>query len=137
VTVNPHTVNRVTAWIVLGWILLLGVWEVTVLALRTRYPEVRTISQEVKSIASRGMPSVAYLLTGMCAHWFITWRRLPWSGTPETVAAIAWWAGLAAYLFFDAITPEARIWIRHPLVAAIVGGVSAWLLFPQRSVWTW
>ena len=86
-TINPHTVNRVTAWLVVGWLLLLGAWELTVLALRARYPEVRTISQEVRSIAARGMPSVAYALTGMCAHWFITWRRLPWAATLAAASA--------------------------------------------------
>lgn len=133
---NAHLVNRITAWLVfLPW-LVYAVWEIVVLALRTKYPEVRTISMEARSIAARGLASLAYAFCGMGAHWFITWRRLPWSGTTEVVAAVAWWAGLALYLLFDCLTPGARVWIRHPAVAALVGGIGAWLLFPQKSVWT-
>lgn len=132
---NAHLINRITAWLVfLPW-LIYAVWELVVLALRTKYPEIRTISMEARSIAARGLASIAYAMAGMTCHWFITWRRLPLSGWLATTGAILWWAGLAAYLLSDALTPEARVWIRHPAVAAVIGGVGAWLLFGQREVW--
>lgn len=132
---KASTVNVITRWVILGYLPVLFLWEMAVLALRADDPGVRTISQEARSIASRGMASLAYFWAGMAAHWFVTWHRLPLTGRLAVVAAVLWWAGLAAYLLSDIIVPEARVWIRHPAVAALVGAIGAWLLFGQESVW--
>lgn len=133
---TARALNVITRWVVIGPWLLWAVWELVVLALRTKIPGVRTISQEARSIAFRGLASLAYATAGMAAHWFVTWRRLPIPERWQGVCTALWWLGLAAYLLSDAVVPEARTWLRWPPAAALIGAVGAWLLFGQASVWT-
>ena len=99
-------VDIVTRWVVLGPFVLWAAWELVLVWLRARGWEVRLISQEARSIAARGLPSLAYAMMGLAAHFFITWRRLPWEGTTEIVLGVIWWAGLAAYLVADWLDPN-------------------------------
>lgn len=128
---RASTVNVITRWVVLGYLPVLFVWEMVVLSLRVDDPGVRTISQEARSIAARGMASLAYFWAGMAAHWFVTWRRVPLPGW----CGVLWWIGLAAYVLSDIVAPEARVWIRHPAVSALFGALGAWIFFGQESVW--
>lgn len=133
---TPRAVNVVTRWIVLGPFLLWGVWEVALLVIQRRHPEVRLVSQEARSLAARGLPSLAYAMTGLCFHFFQTWKRPPWSGFDAALFAIVWWAGLAVYLVADLVEPGARTWLRYPPIAMLIGGIGAWVCFPQSSIWT-
>jgi predicted membrane protein len=139
---TPSAVNLVTRWIVLGPFLAWGIWEIVLLALRARGWPVRLVSMEARAIASSGLPTFAYALAGLVAHFFITWGRVPWDGWLRGALGALWWAGLVAYLVADWLDPDRAAWplvtqyIRHPAGAALIGAVAAWLLFPQASVWT-
>lgn len=140
---NVSAVNVVTRWVVLAPFLLWGVWEIVLLALRARYgTAVMLVSQQARSIAARGLPTLAYAMTGLAAHFFVTWRRIPWSDGTATVLGVLWWCGLAAYALADLLDHDRTAWpvvvqyLRHPTGAALIGGIGAWLMFGQTSVWT-
>ena len=105
-------VDIVTRWVVLGPFVLWAAWELVLVWLRARGWEVRLISQEARSIAARGLPSLAYAMMGLAAYLVADWLD------PNR----AYWPLVTQYL-------------RHPTAAALIGGVGAWLMFPQRSIW--
>ena len=135
-------INLITRWVVLGPFILWAAWELAQIWFQRRGWDVRLISQEARSLAYRGMPSLAFFLTGLSVHFFLSWRSLPWSDTLATVAAVAWWAIGAAYLVADVLDPNraywpaVTLWLRWPPFVAIVGAVSAFFLFPQRALWS-
>lgn len=134
---NANLINRISSYLLwVPWVIYI-VWELILLALRIKNPGVHTLSQEARSLASRGLATFAYAYSGMAAHWFINWKRIPWTGTAGAIAAVAWWLGVAIYLFFDAFYPQSSFWFRNPAIAAVIGFVGAWLLFPQNAVSIW
>lgn len=138
---KPHTIDLVTRWIVVGPFLAWLVWELVLVALRARGWDVLLISQEARRLAYRGLPSLAYALAGLSVHFFVNWTRPTWDGLPAQVLGVTWWAVLAAYLLADALDPNRAYWpivtqwIRWPPVVAAVGGVLAYVAFPQRALW--
>lgn len=138
---TERTINVITRWVVLGPVVLWAVWEIALIWLRRQGWDVRLISQEARSIAFRGLPTLAFVLTGLAFHFFVTWRRLPWDGTAAVVLAALWWAIGVAYLAADILDPARAHWpiltqwIRYPPVAALLGAFTAWLFFGQRSLW--
>jgi hypothetical protein len=133
--------NVVTRWVVIGpWLLWLA-WELVLLYLRTKIPGVKTISQEARSIAFRGFPTLAYFWCGMASHWFIPWRRPLWPYPWNVVLGVAFWAIGAAYLAADIFDPRHQYWptlvqwIRWPPLVALLGLVLGYLLFPQTTPW--
>ena len=136
------SVNLVTRWLVVGPFVAWACWEVALIVLRAKYgTQVRLVSQVAESLAFRGLPTLAYVMTGLAFHFFVTWRRPPWSGATETVLGALWWAGGLAYLIADIFDPNRADWplitqwVRYPPVAALVGGIGAWLFFGQKSIW--
>lgn len=135
-------INGITKWVVVGPFILWALWEIALLALRSRGLDVRLISGEATRLAYRGLPTLAYAMAGLTAHFFLTWARIPWSEPVAAVLGGIWWAVLAAYLVADWLDPDHAYWppvtqyLRHPTTAALVGGIGAWLMFPQRSLWT-
>jgi hypothetical protein len=139
---SEHAINVVTRWVVIGPLLLWLAWELVLIVLRERYGmNVRLISQEARSLAYRGFPSLAYFLGGLVVHFFLNWRCPTWDGPAASVLGFTFWAIGAAYLVADWLDPERAYWpiatqyLRHPRYAVIIGGFTAFLAFPQRSLW--
>lgn len=139
---TPRAVDLVTRWLVVGPFLAWLAWELVLLALRARGWPVLLVSQEARRLAYRGFPSIAYALSGLSVHFFVNWTRPTWDGWIATALVILWWSVLAAYLAADALDPDHAYWpivtqwIRWPPVVAAVGGVLAYVAFPQRALWT-
>lgn len=139
---SEHTVNLITRWIVIGPLVLWLAWELALLVMIEHYGmNVRLISQEARSLAYRGLPSLAYFLGGLVVHFFLNWRRPTWGGQAATVLGATFWVIGAAYLLADLLDPNRLHWpvltqyVRHPRYATIVGGMTAFFAFPQRSLW--
>ena len=134
-------VNRVTTWIVVGPFLLWAAWEIVLVLMRANGWDVRLVSGEAKRLAFRGLPTLAYFLAGLTAHFFLTWQRPTWSSPWDAVLGVVFWSIGAAHLLADALDPDFRRWplvtqwIRYPPVVAGIGLVAGWGLFPQRSIW--
>lgn len=134
---SEHAVNVVTRWVVIGPFVLWLVWELVLLWMREKLGmDVRLISQEARSLAHRGMASLAYFLSGLMAHFFINWTRPTWDGLIAHVLGFSWWFVGALYLAADVAFPESRVFLRWPTFAALLGAVLAYVAFPQRALWT-
>lgn len=135
--------NIFTRWVVLGPVLLWAVWELVLLGLRAKYGNaVMLVSMQARSIAARGLPSLAYALAGLSVHFFVTWPRMPMPDKWIGPCYAFWWACLVGYLIADWLDPSRFYWplvtqyIRHPTFAALAGAVFAFFFFPQTSIWT-
>ncbi|HEY6007570.1 MAG TPA: hypothetical protein VIU40_04545 [Geobacteraceae bacterium] len=133
--------ERLTRKYVLWWVYGLAVLEVFLIALNAMGIKIRLVSQIVEGVAFRGLPTLAYILTGMCAHWFITWRRIPWSDPVSNWLGMFFWAVGAAYLIADIFDNDRMHWplvtqyLRYPPHSALLGLLNGWLCFPQKSIW--
>jgi hypothetical protein len=110
--------------------------------MRAKYgTEVRLVSQIAESLAFRGLGALAYFLSGLSAHFFLTWPRPTWTGATATVLGLTFWLVGAAYLAADLLDPARAYWplwaqwVRWPPVIALVGAAFAWSCFPQRAIW--
>lgn len=134
-------VNRATTWIVVGPFLLWAAWEAALIVMRANGWDVRLVSGEAKRLAFRGLPTLAYFLAGLTAHFFFTWARPTWSPPWDAILGVLFWSIGAAYLVADWLDPKQVYWplwaqwLRYPPVVAGVGLVAGWGLFPQRSLW--
>lgn len=131
-----HATNVATRWIVIGPFLLWLVWELALVYMRERLGmNVRLVSQEARSLAYRGLPSLAYFVTGLAIHFFVNWPRPTWDGHIASALGVMWWAVGAVYLVTDALVPASHIWVRWPPFVALLGGALAFFAFPQHSLW--
>lgn len=122
-------------WYGLAAIELVAIW------LRYKGYRVNLVSMEARDIVFNGLPTMAYFMGGMMAHWCITWNRLPWDDNTARVLGVLFWAVGVAYLLADIFDPRAQYWptitqwLRYPPVVAAVGTILALICFPQRSLW--
>lgn len=127
-------------WLV-WWAWSLAVIEVIDVALRSRGIQVELVSQTMRRLVFEGLTGLAFFFGAMTVHWFVTWHRATWEGTTATVLGLVFWAVFLAYVVVSYADPTPRHWpvltqwIRYPPIAAGVGGLLAWVCFPQGSIW--
>ncbi len=123
-----------------------GAWglaaiEIAAVALRALGAKLHLVSYEARGLAFGGLTALAYFAGSMSIHWFVTWRRVPWSDPVAHVLGVFFWAVFLAYVIASYADPNPRYWpivtqwLRYPPVACAIGGVLAFFCFPQESVW--
>ena len=109
--------------------------------LRGRGVSVEMISMTMRRLAFSGMTAVAFFFGSMTVHWFVTWHRMTWDGPTAHVLGVFFWLVFAAYLAASWFDPTPRYWplwaqwLRYPPVAALFGGLLAYVCFAQHSSW--
>lgn len=139
-----ESIRRYIVW----WMYGLGVWEVLAIVLKwcgIKVPLVSQVAKETvfgaKWLDHAAMSSLGYFFVGMGVHWFITWGRVPWEGTTANILGVLFWLVGAAYYVADKLDPNWTYWplwaqwVRYPSIVALLGGIMAFVCFPQNSVW--
>lgn len=130
-------VKRYVVW----WFYGLALIEIAALLLRRYGVHVQLVSQAAREVAFKGLPTLAYFMTGMAVHWFVTWETTPWQGIWAGIFGLTFWVVGITYLLADIFDPNylywptAVQWLRYPPIVALVGGLLAFVCFPQNSVW--
>lgn len=141
---NPGFIQGFTTFIkryLVWWFYGMAIIEILALALKAIGINVPLVSKVARDTAFNGLPTLAYFMAGMSAHWFVTWRYYPWDGWVKTFLAALFWAVGLAYYMADKLDPVHTYWpvwaqwLRYPPVVALVGFVLALVCFPQNSSW--
>lgn len=125
-------------WTLVVWLskwAILGVWELLCLILKKR-----TISVIAKTRGGWRISSIVYLDGGLPVHWWV--NRDGWA---STVGTVVFWLVPVGLLAWDVAwrkrnVPDYPKWARYvrwPLVMLVLGGIFAYVFFPQHGPTPW